>query len=181
MEPFLGQIMLFGGSYAPDGWAICNGSLLPIAGNEALYSILGVIYGGDGVNTFALPNFLSRTAVGAGQAPGRANYAAGAKGGAEMVTVTSANMPAHTHSVQAATSDSNTNNPTGAVLAKVQANHIFYFNPPASPPTGMTVNKVPLSSAAVSTVGSNLTYGMHMPSLGLLYLICTSGIYPSKP
>src|SRR5690606_10000796 len=88
MEPFIGEIIMFGGNFAPKGWAFCNGQLLPIAQNQALFSILGTTYGGDGITTFALPDLRGRVSIHPGHGPGLSNYTLGEKGGAETVTLT---------------------------------------------------------------------------------------------
>src|SRR3954468_23228168 len=98
-EPFLGEIRMFGGNFAPRGWAFCNGQILSIAQNTALFSLLGTTYGGNGQTTFGLPDLRGRVAVSAGQGPGLSNYSLGELAGSESVTLTSANMPAHNHSV----------------------------------------------------------------------------------
>ena len=100
-SPFIGQITLFAGNFAPRGWAFCNGQLLSIAQNTALFSILGTTYGGNGQTTFALPDLRGRVPVHAGQGPGLSNYDLGQQGGAESVTLTTAQMPAHTHPANA--------------------------------------------------------------------------------
>src|SRR5687767_9318635 len=97
MEPFLGQIQAFGFNFAPRGWAQCQGQLLAINTNTALFSLLGTTYGGNGQTTFALPDFRGRTMVGQGQGPGLSAYTIGQVGGTESVTLTSNNLPAHTH------------------------------------------------------------------------------------
>src|SRR5271166_5833783 len=101
-DPFLGEIRIFGGTFAPLGWAFCQGQLLPIAQNTALFSLLGTTYGGDGVSNFALPDLRGRVPMGMGQGPGLSPYVQGQMGGAESVTLTTQQMPPHSHSVGAA-------------------------------------------------------------------------------
>ena len=96
-EPFIGEIRMFGFSFAPQGWALCNGQLLPISQNTALFSLLGTTYGGDGRTTFALPDMQSRVPVCQGQGPGLSSYAEGLAGGAETVALVAAQMPGHAH------------------------------------------------------------------------------------
>src|SRR5438105_10342167 len=98
-EPFLGQIMLFGGNFAPRGWAFCNGQIMSIAQNTALFSLLGTTYGGDGITTFALPDLRGRAPVGQGQGPGLSNITLGEASGTESITLTIANMPGHNHTL----------------------------------------------------------------------------------
>ena len=171
MDSYLGQIILFAGQVIPEGWAACDGSLLPISENQPLYALLGTKFGGDGVNTFALPDLRSRIPVGL----------LGAKTGSETVAIVEANMPSHNHTVQASTGDSNTSLPANAVLAKVGTDRVYYFNPPNPVPTGMTITTKQMSAAAVNSAGVSRTYDVHMPSLGISYLICTQGLYPVQP
>lgn len=103
-EPFVGEIRMFGFNFEPQGWAFCDGRLLPISQNAALFSLLGTTYGGDGVSTFALPDLRSRVPVSLGQGEGLSSYAEGQAGGTETVTITPAQMPAHTHAVNASSS-----------------------------------------------------------------------------
>src|SRR5271167_2889298 len=102
-DPFLGEIRMFGGNFAPIGWALCNGQLLSISQNTALFSVLGTSFGGDGVSTFALPDLQGRVPINAGQGAGLSPYVLGGKGGAENVTLLSTQMPAHKHLVSAET------------------------------------------------------------------------------
>jgi microcystin-dependent protein len=180
MDSYLGQIILFAGRIVPAGWAACDGSLLSISTYQALYAVLGTNFGGDGVNTFGLPDLRSRIPVGVGQNTAGTNHVLGQKGGIEGFVLGSTNMPSHSHAVQATTNPSNTDLPAGAVLAKAPANHVYYFNPPNPETAGMTITTKQLSAAAVSTVGVNNSYDVHMPSFGVSYLICIQGIYPVR-
>ncbi len=114
MEPLVGQIILFAGGYAPRGWAFCNGQLLPIAQHKALFSLIGTIYGGDGITNFALPDLRGRVIVGTGQAPGLSQYARGATVGKESVTLTTAQLPQHRHELMGSTSIATRAAPNGA-------------------------------------------------------------------
>src|SRR5205809_449207 len=118
MDPLLGEIRMFGGNFAPRGWALCNGQLLSIAQNTALFSILGVTYGGNGQTTFGLPNLQGRVAMHWGQGPGLSPHTLGETAGAETVTLLSTQMPMHTHTLSASTAAGGTDDPTGGVLAK---------------------------------------------------------------
>ena len=181
MDSYLGQIILFAGQAVPQGWAVCDGTLLSISSNNVLFALLGTSFGGDGVNTFGLPDLRSRIPVGVGQTAPGTNHVLGQTSGVESVVLGLNNMPSHTHAVQATNAAGNTNKPANAVLAQAPANHIYYFNPPTPTPTGMTITTKQLSAAAVSTVGASNSYDVHMPSLGVSYLICTVGIFPEKP
>ncbi|MEK5232998.1 tail fiber protein [Lysinibacillus sp. FSL K6-0232] len=148
MEPYVGEIRMFAGNYAPEGWALCNGQIMSIAENELLYSLIGTTYGGNGQTTFALPNFQSRVVVHQGQNPTTStNFVMGQAGGVETVTVTSAQLPAHTHQVTASSLDGTTPSPENAVWAK----GIQYST---QPPTG-TMNPTSVSSAGGNTPHNN--------------------------
>src|SRR4051794_22295228 len=113
MEAFIGQITIFAGNFAPRGWALCNGQLLAIAQNTALFSILGTTYGGNGQTTFALPDLRGRAPVHAGQGPGLSNYDLGQVGGSESTTLLQTQLPPHTHSVACSSDDATSGDPNG--------------------------------------------------------------------
>ena len=169
----MGQVMLFAGTFAPVGWMFCNGQLLSIAENAALFSILGTTYGGDGQTTFALPNLSGRLAVSAGNGPGLPGWALGQTGGAESATMTTQNMPAHIHPVLAANQPGETTNPQGAVLAGFGTSL-----PPAGPYSSSAPN-VALSAQAVGITGGSQPFSIIQPSLALNFIIAVEGIYPS--
>lgn len=164
-EPFLGSIVLFAGNFAPRGWALCNGQILSIAQNTALFSLLGTTYGGNGQTTFALPDLRGRAALHAGQGPGLSSYALGQNGGQETVTLNQAEMPQHTHLQPASNGQQTTNRPHNAVPAK--------GGPYASTGDGSTLD--PVSNAGGSQPHNNLS-----PYLALNYIISLNGIYPSR-
>src|SRR5690242_11617957 len=120
MDPFLGQINLLGCNYAPVGWALAQGQLLSIAQNTALFSLLGTSFGGNGMNTFALPDLRGRAPVGFGQGPGLSDYALGEVGGVESVQITASNYPAHTHNLMASAATATANAPAGLLEAQGQ-------------------------------------------------------------
>lgn len=177
MEGVIAYVTLFGGNFAPRNWALCQGQLLPISSNTALFSLLGTMYGGNGTTTFALPNLMSRTAVGAGQGPGLSLLQIGQTGGAELVTLTNATMPAHSHVVNyvidvPAAVNSNSNSPVNGVFAKgteqLYSNSQDGLMKPFSPGT------------TIQNTGSGLPFSIVNPVLSLNYIICTSGVYPSR-
>lgn len=173
MDPFLGQIILFAGNFAPKGWALCNGQLLPISSNSALFAILGTTYGGDGRTTFGLPDLSGRTPIGAGQGPGLSARALGERGGTETVTLLTSNMPAHTHLAMAsnsATSDS----PEGGFWAPASqgGNPISAFGSQGS---------VAMNSQAVSVAGGSVPHSNMQPFLAMNYIIATQGVFPVRP
>jgi microcystin-dependent protein len=148
-EPFIGQIMLFGGNFAPVGWALCNGQLMSIAQNTALFPILGTTYGGNGTTTFALPDLRGRAAVGFGQGPGLSNYDLGQSTGSEMVTLTVAQIPAHSHPVAANAAAANVQSPSGADLAQtVDSTRGAVVNTYSTPPMTARVTLDPATRAA---------------------------------
>jgi microcystin-dependent protein len=169
-EPFVGEIRMFGFNFAPQGWAQCNGQLLPIAQNTALFSLLGTTYGGDGRTNFALPDMRSRVPVGQGQGAGLSSYAEGQAGGAETVTLTAAQMPGHTHPVKASGSPADSDQPEGRALAR-PASHIYT----AEPDTRTVMNADMLGDA-----GSSQPHGNIQPYLAVNFCIALNGIYPPR-
>lgn len=176
MDYYTGQIILWPCPKIPQGWHICDGTLLPIAGNEALYSIIGVIYGGNGSTNFALPSLSSRVPIGQGLGTGLTNRVVGQTGGEESVTLTSSNMPPHTHAMYTTKQDATSSNPANLYLATLPKGTKFYFNPVVGAPDPVAEN-----SAAISVSGGGGAHNNIMPSIGIRYIICLSGIYPVKP
>ncbi len=170
MEPFLGQVMLFAGNFAPRGWALCKGQLLSISQNQALFSLLGTTYGGDGIRTFALPNLQGRVPMGAGQAPGLSNHTEGETYGQESVSLTTANLPPTVNQIVVSQDKGNVNAPGGGTLSNAKGN--------AFSSSGASKQ---LSTASISNIGGNSqpipTIG---PRLGLTYIIALQGIFPSR-
>jgi microcystin-dependent protein len=164
-EPFLGQIILFGGNFAPRGWAFCNGQLLAINQNTALFSLLGTTYGGNGQTTFALPDLRGRVPLHFGQGPGLSSYTEGQVGGAESVTLLATQMPAHTHSQPATAGDETTNRPNAAVPAR---GGVY-----ANTPDGSNL-------AATTSAGGGQPHTNLQPYLTLNYCIALEGIFPSR-
>jgi len=180
MTPALGEIRSVGFNFAPAGWHICDGTLLPISEYDALYALLGTTYGGDGVTTFGLPDLRGRFLVNQGQGPGRSNRTLGQNGGTESVTLTSTQIPQHTHSAMASTSDGTTNVPTNAYLATVldttttTDNMLFYLPDSYS---GKTL--YPLAAPSIGSTGNSLPHENRMPFLTVSYIIALQGVYPS--
>jgi microcystin-dependent protein len=173
-EPFIGEIRPISFNYAPKGWAFCNGQLLPINSNQALFSLLGVTFGGDGRTTFALPDLRSRVPVGTGQGPGLANYLQGQQAGTESVTLTADQMPAHTHPVTGTMQTAEigeANSPKNSFLTG-DAN--AQYGTPANATMGATVK------GTTTNIGSGQAHENRQPVLGLNYVIALSGLYPSR-
>jgi len=164
-QPFLGQIMLFAGNFAPRGWALCNGQILSIAQNTALFSLLGTTYGGNGQTTFALPDLRGRVPNHAGQGPGLSNYVQGQVGGEESVTLNTNQIPPHTHTQPATNGLQSTNRPNNALPAEggVYANE---SDGSAFHPT--------------SSTGGGQPHDNLSPYLTVNYVIPLEGIYPSR-
>jgi microcystin-dependent protein len=169
-EPLLGSLMLFAGNFAPRGWAFCNGQLLPISQNSALFSLLGTQYGGDGRTTFALPDLRGRVPIGPGQGAGLSNYQVGQKTGFEETTLTAANLPSHTHTLNASSSPGTSSSPNGNLPA-VNRDGILHYGSSAD---------VTMSSASVANTGGGQPINNVQPVLGIHYCIALQGIYPSR-
>ncbi len=168
MDPLLGQIIIFAGNFAPRGWALCDGTLLSIAQNTALFSLLGTTYGGDGRTTFALPDLRGRVVMHPGQGPGLSNYVLGAQGGSETTTLTANNLPAHTHPLLAKSSGQTDDSPAGNVLAQAD----IY----APGPTNVT-----LATGAVGPTGESQPVANLQPYTCINAIIAVEGVYPSRP
>lgn len=178
MDPIIGFITLFAGNYAPNGWAFCEGQLLPISENDALFSLIGTIYGGDGQTTFALPDLRGRVLIHAGQGPGLSPYQIGQMSGVENVTLNSSQIPVHNHSLIAKNIHGTSADPANRMIAKdlieVARNNSleaksFGTDTPAAMATG-----------SISNSGGGQPHSNRMPSLALNYIIALYGIYPSR-
>ena len=180
MEGVLAYVTLFAGNFAPKGWAFCQGQILSISQNTALFSLLGTIYGGNGQTTFALPDLRGRTVVGVGQGPGYSNYSQGQVGGGETTILQVNQMAAHTHTVNVniapacASSAGTTNNPNDAVYAPDAGGNQAY----SSAQNGLM--KPYPAAITMGLQGSNVPFSNRNPYLALNYLICMQGIFPSR-
>lgn len=177
-DPFLGEIRIFAGSYAPANWAFCNGQILPISQYTALFSLLGTQYGGNGTTTFALPNLQGSVPIGQGAGDGLTPRSVGDTGGSASVLLDMTEIPAHTHTPMGYATDGTTSTPTGNVWAQasVQSRHgktpISLFDP--TPNT-------PMSPLALGVAGSSQPHNNVQPCLGLSFIICLNGEYPQRP
>lgn len=169
MEPFIGQIQAFGFNFAPRGWAKCDGQLLSIAQNTALFSLLGTMYGGDGQTTFALPDLRGRFPLHAGQGPGLPFYQQGQVGGVENITLLTTNMPAHSHQFQLQAAEEGTVDTPGGAFVAGNGTNAFA----TSSNSLMAVN-------TVSTAGGGQPFSAKNPYLCINYCIALVGIYPSR-
>jgi microcystin-dependent protein len=170
-DPFLGQILLVPYNFAPRGWAFCQGQILSIAQNTALFSLLGTTYGGNGQTTFALPDLRGRFPNGSGQGPGLSNYSLGQMSGTESVTLTPQQMPLHTHQLMAYSEDGNQGNPNPHVLATAGG---------SPPPYSNQMPNVQMASAAIGNAGGSQPFQALPPYLTLNYIIALQGIFPSR-
>jgi microcystin-dependent protein len=179
MEPFLGGIYLVGFNFPPKGYAFCNGQLLPISQNTALFSLLGTTYGGDGQTTFALPNLQSRVPIHMGQGPGLSPYVIGQTGGVETVTLTAAQMPYHNHNINVNSLVGNTAAVSGSYLAAGPATG---SGPNASQINSYTTTapNATLAASAVSNAGGGQPHGIIQPYLVVSYIIALQGVFPSR-
>jgi microcystin-dependent protein len=180
-SPFLGQITVYPYNFPPNGWADCAGQLLPISQYSALFSLLGTQYGGNGTSNFALPYLQGRLPVGQGQLLGGGDYQMGEEAGAENVTVLITEMPAHTHSLNAATVDGKGNDPTGTILAKPA---IGGGHGGGNTSQGNIYNASPvdtsLAPASLTPAGGSIPHNNIQPSLVLRYCIALQGVFPAR-
>lgn len=175
MEPFIGQIQCFGFNFAPQGWAFCNGQVLPISQYAALFSLLGTTYGGNGTTTFAVPNLQGRAPIHFGQGPGLSNYLMGTVTGAEKVTIQANQMPAHNHTLGVSTEPGSSKSPVGKVSAAV----VIAGSESAVNAYGSLMNGV-ASAQAIGMAGNNAPVSVMQPVLAMNYCIALEGIYPSR-
>ncbi len=178
MEGYIAEIRLFAPNFAPKNWAYCAGQLLPINNNQALFSLLGTTYGGNGVQTFALPDFRGRAPMGTGVSSSVPAYVLGQSQGTNAVTAISTNLPAHSHTgantyTMAAYSDEgNKGSPTGNSIAALPG---LYSKKPAD-----TALRAFSPTITITPTGGNLPIPVQQPYLGLNYIICLYGIFPSR-
>lgn len=181
MDPFLAEIIMFGGNFAPRGWAKCEGQLLPISQYSALFSILGTMYGGDGRTTFALPDLRGRTPIGVGHGPGLSDYRQGPGGGHEQVYLNVTNLPSHNHmatgtikaSFTPPTGGGSLSNPNGANLSS--SGETIYTNNAAN--VNMATNNV---TVTVGNTGGNIPFSVVQPWCAVQFIIALQGIFPSR-
>jgi microcystin-dependent protein len=181
-QPFIGEIRMFGGNFAPLDWHFCDGTLLPISQYSALFNLIGTTYGGDGVNTFGLPNLLGRAPVHQGTSSAGITYVLGQLGGVESVMLTSSQLPQHTHAVQTASAAQG-----GAVAipsgSTVLADEVIVGSPSALPRTYIPydgTNQTSLAPSSVSVTGGSQPHDNMQPFLAISFIISLFGIYPSQ-
>lgn len=168
-EPFLGEISMCALNFTPRGWAFCNGALLPVAQNTALFSLLGTTYGGDGRTTFGLPNLIDRAAMHPGRGPGLTARRLGESGGTTTATVALEQLPNHNHTMGATTGDNNSLSPANAIPGTTEAAAQYRLD------TDTT-----MAATAIGAVGGNQPHNNQQPYLGLSFIIAITGLYPSR-
>jgi len=177
MDPFIGEIRIFAGNFAPYGWRFCDGSILPIVQNTALFSLLGNYYGGDGKSTFALPDLRGRTPIHQGAGPGLTPRSVGETGGSASVTLITSEMTAHNHIAYGKADIGNNATPQGSVWAETEE-------------AGRGGEQVPLYDSALNTqmspmalavAGGSMPHNNMQPFLGVSYIIAMEGIFPQRP
>jgi len=170
-DPFVGEIRMFGGSFAPAGWAFCQGQLLAISQNDTLFQLIGTTYGGDGESTFALPDLQGRAPMHQGQGPGITQaYTIGEKNGVENVTLTTNSIPIHNHAVVASGDGANQITGSNAILATPVSLNIYFAAPPDAS----------LNAASVVPVGGSQPHENMQPYLAISFILSLFGIFPHQ-
>jgi microcystin-dependent protein len=173
-DKFVAEIRMFGFNFAPTGWATCDGQLLPISQNTALFSLLGTFYGGDGKSNFALPDMQGNVAVNAGQGQGLSEYDLGQQGGSQFVTLIQSEMPVHTHTLNASVEDGTQGTLTTNITAATSTGGTLYQSNTSS-------NLSPMAPQALAPAGGSLPHNNMMPYLTLNFCIALQGIFPPRP
>lgn len=170
-NPFIAEIRVVPYNFAPRGWARCDGQLLPISQNTALFSLIGTTYGGNGINNFALPNLGGSFAMGTGQGPGLSDRLLGETAGAAMVTLQAQEMPSHSHGLRASITPSSTS-PAGALMAPTATGGGNVYRAPGA--------AAPMAAATIASAGGNQPHENRQPYLALSFCIALQGIYPPR-
>jgi microcystin-dependent protein len=172
MDPFVAEVRIFPFNFAPKGWAWCNGQLLPLSQNTALFSLLGTTYGGDGKSNFALPDMQGNLPIHAGQGPGLSLYDLGQMGGSETVTLLESEMPSHTHQMMASSDPADLNQPSNA-RSLARSTNGFAYIPGAANAT--------LAPEALTPAGGSFPHNNLMPYLTYYFNIALQGVFPARP
>lgn len=172
MDPFVGEIRVVGFNFAPRGWAFCNGQLLPISQNTALFSLLGTFYGGDGKSTFALPGLNDMIPINQGQGPGLTDRFIGEQGGSEFVTLLVSEIPAHSHQVTAEAGTANQTSPSTNIWSSLSGR--------TPPPLYSNAPNVTMSPLATAVSGSSFPHNNMPPYLVLNFIIAMQGVFPPR-
>lgn len=178
MDPsFVGSIFMTGANFAPYGWQLCQGQLLSIAENDVLYSLLGTTYGGDGVQTFGLPDLRGRVAINQGQGPALSNYVMGQISGSEQITMTIGTMPSHTHLVNVTSTAASTNMPSASVYISGAA---LGVGGAALNVYSTNASTAQLAGGSIGANSGNVPFGIVQPVLAVNYIIALQGVYPTQ-
>jgi microcystin-dependent protein len=177
-DSYIGAVYMFAGNFAPRGFQFCNGQLLSIAQNSALFAILGVTYGGNGVSTFALPDLRCRGPLGQGNGQGLSPVVAGEMSGQDNVSILTSNLPMHNHLINVSSQPANAVDPTGSIQAVVNDGAVptpnSYAGYATTPPTGLA------APTSMTAAGGSIPLNIQNPYLGLSMIICTQGLFPSR-
>jgi microcystin-dependent protein len=172
-DPFVAEIRIFPFNFAPRGWAFCDGQLMPLSQNTALFSLLGTTYGGNGKSNFALPDLQGRAPMQPGQGPGLSLHDLGETGGSETVTLLESEIPAHSHAMNGQNSNANLNDPAGAVLARTFGGGNLYKTP-----SGASI--ATLSDQSLAPAGGDQPHNNLMPYLTFYFCIALQGVFPPR-
>jgi microcystin-dependent protein len=164
-QPFVGEIRMFAGNFAPAGWMFCEGELLPISENETLFSLIGTTYGGDGQSTFALPDLRGRVPIHMGS-----SYTLAETGGVESITLTVSQIPVHSHPLLASALPATDSSPQGHVLAQTRATYLYKIDSPSTP----------MSANAIASAGGSQPHDNFQPYLCVNFIISLFGVFPSQ-
>lgn len=177
MDPYIGEIRAVGFTFAPAYWAFCDGELLSVSANNALFSLIGTIYGGNGTTSFALPNLMGRVPMGQGRGSGLTMTSMGERQGSQGITLTEAQMPSHNHGFPVASDGGSSNSPVGHIVART-----IGAPPPQLPAYAPDVGSDPVTFnfQAIGTTGGNQAHQNTQPFLGLNYIISLTGVYPPR-
>jgi microcystin-dependent protein len=173
MDPFVAEIRIFPFNFAPKGWAWCDGQLLPLSQNTALFSLLGTTYGGNGKSNFALPDLQGRAPMHPGQGPGLSQHDLGETGGSETVSLLESEIPSHSHSLMSLGAPANRTNPIGNSIARVPSGAAFVLASPAPP-------LVNLSDQTIAPAGGDQPHSNMQPYLTCFFCIALQGVYPPR-
>jgi microcystin-dependent protein len=173
-DPFVAEIRIFPFNFAPKGWAWCDGQLLPLSQNTALFSLLGTTYGGNGKSNFALPDLQGRAPMHPGQGPGLSLHDLGETGGSETVTLLESEIPSHSHVLNGQVPPADTNLPTGHVLARASVGNVNHYQPPAGAPL------VAMSPNALAPAGGDQPHNNLQPYLTFYFNIALQGVFPPR-
>ena len=171
MAPYVGEIRMFAGNFAPNGWMFCEGQTLPISENEVLFQLIGTTYGGDGEETFNLPNLASRVPIHMGTGPDGTTYQIGEMAGTEQETLTTQQIPAHTHPFTGSTNLSQDTSPQGKVVGQTSASSFLYIQ---------DTPDIPMNAQSITPVGGSQPHENTQPFLCINFIISLFGVFPSQ-